>query len=1453
MSTLTDWIWNRAREIKDVCNTLCRPLFDFSEQRIDYGTQKQLSQCCKQLKVLSDLLIIIIREYHRFIPDPVLVKLNTQSETIKMASDYQEVLQWLLNVGLLPEGHCGVANRNPDMSDEFLIVPYPYQTISAYYYEQRTKLSDEWSDDDNRWPSRKSKFLFIDTFIEHECNSKALPDIWGGIYPPRSIQALLRTLLVPDISIHNKHVIFVYLFMDITNCLNEGVYSSIVRNLIKFPAVFKMNPAIIKRTQAFWNLDNGNLRTAVEELISPLSHDKHLPLWQRELLLGALLKQNASSLALRALRCPGNQISPDLEMLTLLANNLMSEALKVQRASGDRKLLEKLFEKILLSSNYEHLLDLSLTEEEGNVLRDCLKNMDTNHLNIHFVYLLQRSKFLDAAQLVESMCHETTMNMEPPKQVLNAYYATMESTTRRLTSIVHSEDVQAKESPLPLSVNLIQARCNAKNDIYQKCVQSITEAAYESSQHYTAPTRLPFIGSPKLGIFEYKQTSHNIHDLSYNLELNEHGKRRQVQKSDDIIRLDGIDAPKQKKRRLNDTIVAKRKSYLDMHINQLTVFKDTKPIYNFSKRSPDGSFHQTPERVHLFGNFLNTPIVQKRTPAKKLSDSRAPGTPHSILKTRSHRGSVSPAPSRISEFGDDNKSVKSITFAALPDSRDTSMNDSFNDEPVESSAEAFYSPGKSPEAKSISFLEGPKARKSIKSRSTTPVDQQVSSLIETSPQLLKEVASPNSEHMGDEAKNETELDETMSSEESQEYGKPFREGNVLGETPSDDDSGDSDSSSPADKSIYNYVRRSVLPANYGEISDSSSEDSPAKRTDAKDSTLDDSESVDDEHFEEEELPEHSDYDDSSENDANGDECEYGHFDLDDSDESENQELPITRPTNDNKVICLDSSSDDEAVQEILPALPSFVNLSHIQHENSPESSFFADFVDIQPTDQEQPQEKISSVFYGGIEQPTAEKKGTDKIESESPAYEEIEPVEQPTPVVEQSNCEHNNFVPLEQASIRGPSDVFNNAAINTNDSGEASVFHHVHDDNSKATEYEESIHQENINEFEMAQFGDDMEEEEEITSIMGKQATDLSIHNSFTDRVERAKSVPSSSTSSSSRPRSRSIRANTEDRENPKNLLRGKLIERIDEIITPGRLTRSRSQLLEAGEHVELPRTPTRRARRRSHLSEEGSESSKKSTAHKSTSDTQSTPKRITRAASKEPLGRSGTEKSDEPSALTRTASQRSLRKRATSVTSEEAGDVPKLRKVSRQPSTLNVVTRKMSESLASLPSVDDDARSIRSTRSTAKKSPSSSGKVTPETSPTADAPSTSNRRLTRKQLQVIEKSRQIQEKIASAGALRATKSDIPNSSTVREESDNDSVKSESGSNASSRPRRRRQLTKRYVKEDDSSSVTSKSSRRSPTPAATPKLSVIPEESTIEGENLPNFFLQIVIKLLSFS
>lgn len=68
LSTLTDWIWDRAATIKNRCNNLCSSLFDHSGLTIDYRSRKNLSHYARQLKLLSDLLTMIITTCQQYIP-----------------------------------------------------------------------------------------------------------------------------------------------------------------------------------------------------------------------------------------------------------------------------------------------------------------------------------------------------------------------------------------------------------------------------------------------------------------------------------------------------------------------------------------------------------------------------------------------------------------------------------------------------------------------------------------------------------------------------------------------------------------------------------------------------------------------------------------------------------------------------------------------------------------------------------------------------------------------------------------------------------------------------------------------------------------------------------------------------------------------------------------------------------------------------------------------------------------------------------------------------------------------------------------------------------------------------------------------------------------------------------------------------------------------------------------
>lgn len=266
-------------------------------------------------------------------------------------------------------------------------------------------------------------------------------------------------------------------------------------------------------------------------------------------------------------------------MTTLLANGLVSEALLVQRRSGDRKLLENFFDSLLNVSNANRfnsqlMLDLTLTEEEGKVLREYLEKTETfaYRLNLHLVYLLQKAKFTDATELIEKLSDEHTIfNLDPLKQTISAFYSTMEKVSRKLTTTIYNGDGTGD----PLSNNLIRSRCNASNDIYKRCVKSINHATYDTSPSSHGIPFVAFRGPPKLGIFEYRQAVSEQPQAVIYPDANDYRKRKTAEQS--ALERDGNSEDPVTKRRRISRKNEQSDSYVDKRIQMLTRFRNANP------------------------------------------------------------------------------------------------------------------------------------------------------------------------------------------------------------------------------------------------------------------------------------------------------------------------------------------------------------------------------------------------------------------------------------------------------------------------------------------------------------------------------------------------------------------------------------------------------------------------------------------------------------------------------------------------------------------------------------------------------------------------------------------------------------------------------------------------------------------------------------------------------------
>lgn len=78
----------------------------------------------------------------------------------------------------------------------------------------------------SRSATDKTDILFIDGLVKRECNGDRLSSLWErdggtGLYPPPSIQSLLRTYLLDGIPMHVKHCIVIYVFLDLAGLLDS--------------------------------------------------------------------------------------------------------------------------------------------------------------------------------------------------------------------------------------------------------------------------------------------------------------------------------------------------------------------------------------------------------------------------------------------------------------------------------------------------------------------------------------------------------------------------------------------------------------------------------------------------------------------------------------------------------------------------------------------------------------------------------------------------------------------------------------------------------------------------------------------------------------------------------------------------------------------------------------------------------------------------------------------------------------------------------------------------------------------------------------------------------------------------------------------------------------------------------------------------------------------------------
>lgn len=202
------------------------------------------------------------------------------------------------------------------------------------------------------------------------------------------------------------------------------------------------------------------------------------------------------------------KIAPELEMTTLLANNLVIEAFELHRQRQGRLMVD-FFKGCLEYGNWTTLLELSLTDDEEKALEEfLLKRQSVFADNFYLLYLLQRSKYLDAMNFVkklQSIRHKGDLiDFNTAKMILNAYHSTMTPVERKLAELYeqYSDTMMAKNSMskadyCSLSRTLLKGKQNPLTGIYQTAM-NCTKNTRLFRQESNVNCNVPFLQSSHL-------------------------------------------------------------------------------------------------------------------------------------------------------------------------------------------------------------------------------------------------------------------------------------------------------------------------------------------------------------------------------------------------------------------------------------------------------------------------------------------------------------------------------------------------------------------------------------------------------------------------------------------------------------------------------------------------------------------------------------------------------------------------------------------------------------------------------------------------------------------------------------------------------------------------------------------------------------------------------------------
>ncbi|RZF46756.1 hypothetical protein LSTR_LSTR002619 [Laodelphax striatellus] len=494
LPTLLRWGWSAVTFYKQMADNICIQLFDLHSTLS--VTMKEFVYVVSLLHKLSEIFDYILKNYRNFILED---NVELQSISLQLYIEYLDSVVWSTQHKLLPE----VSDPSVSLND---VIPYPQVTLQNNVIERREKM---------RQLSRKllevnpqlcvADLLLVDTLLKATPGGKRVISQWeaegslvGGLYPPPSVQSILRIFLVRGVAAHFKHMLIYYFLLDVADLLQQD-HPSATKMLQNFVTKFRLTKSQVLITKAFWLIDHGKLKEAVDHLTQDNVCQNDITESNHKTVMYSLLVKGEPKLALMYSRA-FNPLLSELEdakfhILILLECGHILQAFDFQRKyrQWQTELLDLFFTVCMRRKELGVVYKLSLDSSEEEAFTQFLEaNRHPHSEDLRVLYLLSRARYVEAIDVNKKLAVKRTQgapstpmferrtplkglafkkNTQKPKDdesrdqirdvIVSAFAKTLPPVTRELADFCSRQKVtlgswKKVDRPDPLSVSVNQ-------------------------------------------------------------------------------------------------------------------------------------------------------------------------------------------------------------------------------------------------------------------------------------------------------------------------------------------------------------------------------------------------------------------------------------------------------------------------------------------------------------------------------------------------------------------------------------------------------------------------------------------------------------------------------------------------------------------------------------------------------------------------------------------------------------------------------------------------------------------------------------------------------------------------------------------------------------------------------------------------------------------------------------